>query len=99
MSWSEGQHDGKLHLWGIHSDQATWGSTVDSLGCEDGQRVFTMSSQVPWRCAPNVLPLDLRTVLPGHDQQSHPRPPGRDSNHHPSDCRLQFIPPCLQDLQ
>lgn len=95
MSRLDGQHDGKLHLWGIHSDQATWDSTVDRQACEGGQRVFCMSSQVQWRCAPCVLPLELRTVLPGHDQQIRD---GQYSSTLPTVPDCNFMPYGLQEV-
>lgn len=65
MSCSDGQHDGKLHLWGFvpirRPGEARWTGRPVKMN-----NVFLpCRHRCQWRCAPNVLLLELRTVLPG----------------------------------
>lgn len=67
MSWFDGQHNGKPHVWGfvpiMRPGEARW---IIGRPVKTDNVFLSMSSQVSWRCAANVLPLELRTVLPGH---------------------------------
>lgn len=101
MSWSDGQHDGKLHLWGFvpirRPGEARWTAgrpvKMDNV-------FYPCRHRCHWRCAPNVLLLELRTVLPG--------PAGKPALGlypegtiivDPYGCRLHFMPDCLQEVQ
>lgn len=66
MSWLDGQHDGKLHMGEFipirRPGEARWtGRPVKA------NNVFPPCRH---RCHEGVLPLELRTVLPGHVWQS-----------------------------
>lgn len=100
MSWSDGQHDGKLHLWGIHSDQATWGSTVDRRVMTDN--VFSPCRhrchegvhlpRCHWSSEPFSRAMTSKALLGFLPEATVIFDPTYG-------CRLQLMPHCLQEVQ
>lgn len=106
MSWFDGQHDGKLHLWRFvpirRPGEARTARWTMGRPVKRDNVFLSMSSQVSWRCAANELPLELRTVLPDHASKTTQGLHLEGTiiiDSAVAGCRLHSMPHCLQEAQ